>query len=781
MTREKRAGRNTVAAKKKKKKYRGFWIFVKVQFVLSLLVLGGLGYYVLGGYASEVSSIRKEADSLVRNSTEETFRRYRTSVVYAADGSVISRLNDQGASYYLKRDEIPQSVIDAVVCMEDQRFYQHRGVDFRALVRAAKSLLENRKITQGGSTITMQLARNVFLTQEKTWQRKVEEIFIAQNLEKKYTKDQILEFYLNNIYYGNGYYGIGAAGRGYFDSEVGKLDLSQIAFLCAVPNNPTVYDPVTHMDHAVERRDRILGKITQMAYAAAVAENITLKRPEAMEKNNYVETYAYYCATRALMEQEGFVFRYQFATEDEREAYEQAYSESYSECQKQLYTEGYQIYTSFDLQLQEELQAAVDDTLSGFTEKNDEGVYDLQGAAVCIDNDNGYVRAMVGGREQDFDGYTLNRAYQSYRQPGSAIKPLTVYTPSFERNYTPESIVVDEPVEDGPKNANGTYLGNVTVRTAVEKSINTIAWKLYEELTPQAGLSYLENMHFSRLDAADYVPATALGGFTNGVSPLEMAAGYAALANDGVYREPTCIMRITGDDGADVYLAAQEEQEVYRQNAARMMTDVLKGVFTNGTGRGLGLSDMPCAGKTGTTNDHKDGWLVGYTRYYTTSVWVGYDMPKEMDSLMGNTYPGKIWQTFMEQAHEGLEWLDFLPYTQIPDASSGGTDAEDAATDEGSAQEETPAENGDMLQENVTDTTDTPQGSTTDVPASSQENGQGISDTPDATQEQPSDAPQQNTTGTSQENASDVSQENTAQPSGENASDTPQETAPGAP
>ncbi len=465
---------------------------------------------------------------------------------------------------------------------------------------------------------------------------------------KKYTKDQILEFYLNNIYYGNGYYGIGAAGRGYFDSGVDELDLSQIAFLCAIPNNPTVYDPVTHMDHAIERRDRILGKmrddgkITQMAYAAAVMENITLKRPEAMEKNNYVETYAYYCATRALMEQAGFVFQYQFATEDEREAYERAYSESYSDCQKRLYTEGYQIYTSFDLQLQEELQVAVDDTLSGFTEKNDEGVYDLQGAAVCIDNDNGYVRAMVGGREQDFDGYTLNRAYQSYRQPGSAIKPLTVYTPSFERNYTPESIVVDEPVEDGPKKCERYLPWKCDgAHRSRKKSINTIAWKLYEELTPQVGLSYLENMHFSRLDAADYVPATALGGFTNGVSPLEMAAGYAALANDGMYREPTCIMRITDDTGAEVYLAAQEGQEVYRQNAARMMTDVLKGVFINGTGRGLGLSDMPCAGKTGTTNDHKDGWLVGYTRYYTTSVWVGYDMPKEMDSLMGNTYPGK--------------------------------------------------------------------------------------------------------------------------------------------
>ena len=524
------------------------------------------------------------------------------------------------------------------------------------------------------------------------------------------------------------------------------------------------------------------GKITQMAYAAAVVENITLKRPEAMEKNNYVETYAYYCATRALMEQAGVCVSVSVC-DGGREGSLRAGLQRILQRLPEAAVHGglSDLYVFLICSFREELQVAVDDALSGFMEKNDEGVYDLQGAAVCIDNDNGYVRAMVGGREQDFDGYTLNRATRVTVSREVRLSRSRYTRRRSSGNYTPESIVVDEPVEDGPKNANGTYLGNVTVRTAVEKSINTIAWKLYEELTPQVGLSYLENMHFSRLDAADYVPATALGGFTNGVSPLEMAAGYAALANDGMYREPTCIMRITDDTGAEVYLAAQEGQEVYRQNAARMMTDVLKGVFINGTGRGLGLSDMPCAGKTGTTNDHKDGWLVGYTRYYTTSVWVGYDMPKEMDSLMGNTYPGKIWQTFMEQAHEGLEWLDFLPYTQIPDASSGEMEAEDAATDEGNAQGETPAENGDTPQENVTDTPDTPQGSATDVPSSSQENGQGISDTPDATQEQPSDVPQQNTQGTTQENTSDAAQGDAAQPAGENASDTPQETAPEAP
>ena len=658
---------------KKKKKHRLFWHFFRIQLALLVLVLTAAAYYFYGGYGKQVEELRQEAVRLVRQSDVNTFKANQTSIVYASDGSVISTLKGEKDSYYVSIEEMPVDAVTAIVSIEDKKFFRHHGIDYRALLRAVKAMVQNGEVKQGGSTITMQLARNIFLSQEKTWQRKVEEMYIATELENKYSKDQILEFYLNNIYFGNGYYGIQSAARGYFDSDVENLSLSQIAFLCAIPNNPTLYDPVTNKDNAVSRRDRILknmlddGKISQMDYAEAVAEQITLNRPQALAKNDYVETYTYYCATRALMEQQGFVFHEDFKTDEEQQAYEDTYSALYSECQKKLYTGGYRIYTSIDLSLQDGLQQSVNDTLSSYTGVNDEGVYELQASAVCIDNDNGYVRAVVGGRSQEFPGYTLNRAYQSFRQPGSAIKPLTVYTPSFEQNYTPDTIVTDEPIEDGPRNANGTYLGAITVRTAVEKSVNTIAWKLYDQLTPDKGLSYLKAMNFSRISPSDYRLATALGGFTNGVSALEMASGFAAIENDGYYRTPTCIVKIEDGNGTVIYGSEQEQVLIYKKNAARMMTDVLKGVITNGTGKGLGLGDMPCAGKTGTTNDQKDGWFVGYTRYYTTSVWVGYDMPKKLQGLMGNTYPGKIWQSFMNKAHEGLEPLEFLPYARISD------------------------------------------------------------------------------------------------------------------
>ena len=655
---------------KKKKKHRLFWHFFRIQLVLLVLVLTAAAYYFYGGYGKQVEELKQEAVRLVRQSDVDTFKANQTSIVYASDGSVISTLKGEKDSYYVSIEEMPVDAVTAIVSIEDKKFFRHHGIDYRALLRAVKAMVQNGEVKQGGSTITMQLARNIFLSQEKTWQRKVEEMYIATELENKYSKDQILEFYLNNIYFGNGYYGIQSAARGYFDRDVESLSLSQIAFLCAIPNNPTLYDPVTNKDNTVSRRDRILknmlddGKISQMDYAQAVAEQITLNRPQALAKNDYVETYTYYCATRALMEQQGFVFHEDFKTDEEQQAYEDTYSALYSECQKKLYTGGYRIYTSIDLSMQDGLQQSVNDTLSGYTGVNDEGVYELQASAVC------------------------------FRQPGSAIKPLTVYTPSFEQNYTPDSIVTDEPIEDGPRNANGTYLGEITVRTAVEKSVNTIAWKLYDQLTPDKGLSYLKAMNFSRISPSDYRLATALGGFTNGVSALEMASGFATIENDGYYRTPTCIVKIEDGNGTVLYNSGQNPVLIYKKNAARMMTDVLKGVITNGTGKGLDLGDMPCAGKTGTTNDQKDGWFVGYTRYYTTSVWVGYDMPKKLQGLMGNTYPGKIWQSFMSKAHEGLEPLEFLPYARISDdllqqQESGSGQPEDNPAEE-TPEEETP-------------------------------------------------------------------------------------------
>ncbi|WP_242871211.1 transglycosylase domain-containing protein [Pseudobutyrivibrio sp. YE44] len=600
----------------------------------------------------------------MRRSSPETFRQIETSVVYDDHGDTISVLKGEKDVYYVPFEEIPTYVTQAIISIEDKKFYQHNGVDYKAIARAMYAMIRKKEITQGGSTITQQLARTIFLTNEKTWQRKVEEIYIASEMEKKYSKDQILEFYLNNIYFANGYYGIKAAAKGYFSKDLGELSLSQICFLLAIPNSPTYYDPVANPENTIKRRNLILkamlddGVISSSTYKSAIAEEITLTRTSGT-KNNYVETYIYYCATRALMEVNGFEFQTDFTTDKGKAGYEKAYEEAYNQWNQSLFTSGYRIYTTIDLDLQKQLQEVIDTNLEEFTDVNEEGIYALQGAAVTIDNKTGKVVAIVGGRSQEVTGYTLNRAFQSFRQPGSSIKPLIVYTPSLERGYTPETVVIDEKLEEGPENAGGAYSGEITLREAVAKSKNTIAWQLYEELTPKTGMEYLKKMGFSHIEKDDYGMAACLGGFTIGVSPLEMAKGYETLYNDGYMRNPTCIEKITDAKGEVIYEKEEEEIEVYQENAARTMTDMLQSVLTDGTAKGINLGEMPACGKTGTTNSNRDGWFVGYTSYYTTSVWVGYDLPKQVPGLTGSSYPAKIWQEYMLKAHEGLTPVPF--------------------------------------------------------------------------------------------------------------------------
>lgn len=668
-----------MAKKKKKKKYRRFWRFIRVQIVLLAVIVAGLCYYYLGGYASSVQEMEREAKSFVAKSDYDTFKSELTSEVFDANGTRIAQVSGEKNVYYLELDEISENVQAAVISIEDKKFYQHRGVDYKAILRAVLAMIRNGEVTQGGSTITQQLARNVFLSQDKTWERKMEEIFVSIELEKKYSKKEILEFYLNNIYFGNGYYGIQAASRGYFSRDVDYLSLSEIAFLCAIPNNPTLYDPFEHPENTLKRRDKILDNmhedqyITAAACAQAKQEDIVLT-PAVREKNNYAETYIYYCAIRQLMKQSGFRFQTEFENEEEEAKYQEKYDEQYTQCQQEMFTKGYRIDTTIDLNLQTMLQESLDSGLSEFTETNEEGTFSLQGAAVCIDNQTGCVSAIVGGRSQDVEGYTLNRAYQSFRQPGSAIKPLLVYTPILERGMTPDSIVVDAPIEDGPENANGAYSGEITLRSAVASSKNTVAWTLLEELTPETGLTYLKEMGFSKIQDADYRLTSALGGFTTGTSPLEMASAYAAIENDGDYRVPDCIRKITASDGTEIYNWEEEEKSIYKENAARMMTSMLESVISEGTGRGISAGGHPIAGKTGTTNDNKDGWFVGYSHYYTTSVWVGYDMPQELPGLSGSTYPGNIWAGFMTKAHESKQPIDFNKYVEYKDVDIENTE-----------------------------------------------------------------------------------------------------------
>jgi 1A family penicillin-binding protein len=732
------------AKQKRNKKHRGLNILFHFTVFIFIFGVVGIGGLYATGIGPTVLKLHKEAVGLVSSSSASTFKASQTTLVYDTNGEQIASLKGDKGIYYLESESIPTYVKNAFISIEDKKFYSHNGIDIEAIFRAAKSIIENQSITQGASTITQQLSRTIFLTNKVSWERKVEEIFISLELEKIYSKSAILEFYLNNIYFGNGCYGIEAASMGYFSVDVHELSLSQIAFLTAIPNNPTMYDPEDHMDNTIARRDRILaqmlkdGKINQEEYEQAIREEIALNvKQEDKAQYNYAETYIYYCATRALMQQRGFVFTNYFDTEDQRVAYQERYDALYDECQNLLYTSGYRIYTSMDMNLEKQLQAAIDDKLYAFVSVSDDGTYNMQAAATCIDNKTGDVVAIVGGRSQDTVGYTLNRAYQSFRQPGSAIKPILVYAPAFEKGYTPDSTMVDEAIEDGPKNSGGGYAGKVNLRYAVMKSINTIAWKLLDEITPSVGLSYLKEMNFTKIEKNDYRNAIALGGFTTGVSSVEMAAAYATVENNGVYRYPTCITKITTADGEIVYQNEDAGKQIYKENAARMMTDVLKSVITDGTGKGLGISTTPTAGKTGTTNDYKDGWFVGYSTYYTTSVWVGCDMPKEVEGLTGASYPGKIWHEYMEAIHKGLASADFNPYPNYKSVEKYS--APDNTTDD----IENPDANADTNTDTDTNTDANTDANTDTTAQDTQEPAQEVPDDTTSTQQPQNYVPQE--------------------------------------
>lgn len=658
-----------MSKKKKKKKLTPrqrkirFGLKVALFVVLLIILIFTIVFYFK--YGKRILELQAEANELVSESTVETFRQNQTTIVYDQDGNVLTKLKNEKDVYYLEYEDIPYNVKQAMISIEDKNFINHSGIDYKACLRAVVALIRNHgNITQGASTITQQLSRNIFLSHEVSWERKIKEIFIAMEMERKYEKYQILEFYLNNIYFANGYYGIQAASMGYFSKSVDELSLSEIAFLCAIPNNPTIYDPIDNQDNTLKRRDRILKnmledeKISQKDYDEAIDEEIKLK-VTSITKHNYVDTYVIHCATEALMKLQGFEFQNQFESDEEKESYNSEYSELYSQCQQSLYTKGYEIYTSIDTDKQAELQTAVNDQLKDFTDTDENGTYMLQGSAVCIDNETGRVVAIVGGRDQDTSGYTLNRAYQSYRQPGSAIKPLNVYTPAFQLGYSPNQTVVDAPIKDGPKNADGRYSGKMTLRRAIEVSKNTTAYNIFDDIGPYVGMSFLYNMNFHRLAKDDYLLTASIGGFTNGVSAVEMASAYATIENDGEYRNPTCIVKVLDSDGNDVITDEIESKVVYNKNASRLMTDCLSGVITSGTAKGYGLTNQVSAGKTGTTSSNKDGWFVGYTPYYTTSVWVGYDTPKEMKNLKGNTYPLYIWHEYMESIHKDLDSKKF--------------------------------------------------------------------------------------------------------------------------
>ena len=646
---------------------KGFFSTILVCLVACFLVAAWIGVYKLYPMYLEY---KKEAEVLVADSTPDDFRLDESSYIYDAGGNQLAKLSLDVDSAYLEYDEIPQYAIDAFIAIEDRSFWENPGIDMKGILRVGINFLRTEgEEMHGASTITQQLVRNQFLTREVSIIRKIKEIMISLELTKKYTKEQIMEFYVNDISFANTYCGLEAAARGYFNKSADELSLSQIAYICAIPNRPTYYNPYKNPDNALKRRDKILddmmecGFISREEYEEAVAEEIVVTRPPT-EFKNYQTTYAIDCAVRYLMEQDGFEFQYGFRTDEAYREYTAKYNESYDAARYKLYTGGYKIYTSLEPGLQTVLQQAVDEGLSFSDEVAESGIYALQGAATAIDNETGKVVAIVGGRDQEVTTYTLNRAFQSFRQPGSAIKPILVYAPALEKGYTSNSVVYDIDVSKAKESGVDvlTLTGPaMSLRNGVERSRNGVAWSVYVDITPEYGMSFLTKMRFDNIVPGDYYPATALGGFTYGATTEEMAGAYATLVNGGLYRNPTCLVSMLDKNGSDIYREA-EETRVYSEDKSMVMVDILKGVVSHGTAAGMGWrSEIEAAGKTGTTNDGKDGWFCGMTPYYTISVWVGYDQPRSSSALWGSTYPSRIWKQAMMQFINGKEPGRFPP------------------------------------------------------------------------------------------------------------------------
>lgn len=639
----------------------------------SALVCTGLGLCVAGGvyfhYKDDISHHIQEAYKKVENVNVNTFNHSYSTKVLDKDGKVLQEFKTNNYNYQPYKD-INKKVFDALISVEDNRYYNHKALDFKGLMRAGVVTLTTGHM-QGGSTITQQLAKNVYLTMDRTMWRKLEEAVIAEELEKKFSKEDILEFYVNNVNYGNGCYSIESASHYYFGKETEDLNVAEIAMLVGIPNNPSLFNPVTNFKNALNRKDKILKdmfnskKLTEEEYNKAKAVDIKLDiHPTKInnEIKNSAVNYAIQHSVEEMMKHNGFQFKYKFDTEEERNKYFELYNEEYAKNRDELIFGGYTINTTIDKSLQDKLQKTVDKRLSGYTAKNPKtGLYKKQSSATVMDNETGNIVAIVGGRDED--GNTFNRAVMGARQPGSSAKPLLSYLPAFERGYSPDDYMEDRAISNGPKNWYRYYKGDVSLRYATEISINTIPYRLTAEVGTDNAMQYLANMHFKYLTPSDSkYPIVAVGGWSRGTTTLEMTSAFATIARNGEYIEPSNVASIE-ERGTDkvIYKNKHLKTRIYDAGASYLMTDTLKGVLdsSEGTGKSAKLRNFKYqAGKTGTTDASRDAWFIGYTPYYSMSVWTGDDIPAPQ-SMSSTTVSGMIWRDFMEYLHEGKKEVDF--------------------------------------------------------------------------------------------------------------------------
>lgn len=592
---------------------RAIWISILAVFSV-LLALGYFQarYYLLDGLPSLPDKATMWEMNLKPNIT-----------ILDKDGRVIGHRGPY-IGEPLKLDQMPNHIAEAFLAIEDERFYNHAGIDNKAIMRALLNNTATGEKSQGASTLTQQLVKNMVLSPEKTYRRKVQEMLLARDMEARLSKPEILELYLNRINLGLQVYGVEAASQKYFGHSARQLSLSQAALLAALPKAPSRYDPTRNLKGALERSYLVLNRMTQLGYITP-EEEIAARNspPEIIEDSN------------PLLDEGNIGYAFDYITE---RAAELVGSKS-----RDLI-----IRTTIDTERQLIAHKAVQKVLEEHAESKDVS----EAALVSIDNNDGSIRVMIGGR--DYKTSKFNRASQAQRQPGSSFKSF-VYAAAIEDGFTPGTIRIDQPTEIAgwePENYTRRYRGPMTLREALKLSINTIAAQIGAEIGPSRVVEIGKRFGIRTPLKAEY--SIALG--ASEVNLLELTTAYSVFANEGLLNNSYLISEITNTAKRQLYKRRiRQPNRAYPVPYARQMTSVLRDVIDTGTGYGAKLKSHEAAGKTGTSQDHRDAWFIGFTSQYTTGVWMGNDDNSAMKKVTGGLLPADIWKDYMEEAHKGLK------------------------------------------------------------------------------------------------------------------------------
>lgn len=640
--------------KQKKKSRTGPIILTTFKWIILLGIVGGItaGAAVTGYVSALVRDDEVRSREMILNEMQQNSE---TGFVYFRDGTTIGQLRTEEDRRLIEYEDIPKIVEDAVLATEDQDFYQHIGVDFMSLMRAVKQKVLNENVQTGGSTITQQVARRVFLNLDRTDARKFKEIFLSLRLERFMTKEEILAAYLNKIPFGNGssgynLYGIKAAATGIFNKDLNELNIAQAAYLAGLPQQPSTYSAFTSkgefdeegFQEAKERQELVLyhmkrvGKITQEQYEEALAFDLKSSLAEPAKKAYSTYPYIMLEAERQAAE---ILLSLNNPDVSKEELRSSEYAEALKNARETLLRGGYKIYTTIDKNVYEAMHRVSDNPELFSKDHEKKGVEQVGG--VLIDNKTGAILGMIEGR--DFYIEQLNHATQMERQPGSAMKPIAAYLPALESGaIQPASIIDDVPLilPDGtkgvhiPQNHDGRYHGFVTAREALNQSWNIPAIKLFlSDVTIPKAWEFAQSLGITSITESDYHASTGvIGGLQYGVSVEELTNAYATIPNQGNFVDAYFIQKITDSNDKVIYEHQLQPKRVFSEQTAYLMTDMLKTVITNGTASRVKSQfkhedKVPIAGKTGTTSDNYDLWFVGYSPDVTLGVWIGYDQP----------------------------------------------------------------------------------------------------------------------------------------------------------